>query len=1011
TSTGTSDLKVYNGQDYFLVEQQINLDDMGGLKLYNASFQYVLYKNGSMLMNYDFVTINFPVTESIGLNFGDGNYYTPYQFSTDITHKSLRFDYGFANSTRIANYSVSPASGSQVTAFNFTLVYQNLENRAPYTITLTFDNQNYTMNAVAPADKIFVDGKNYSLVFQFLAPGIPHNNSFHVTGPDGDWHSPLFTTPVVTYNNSHTPTIEAFSMEPAQAQQGYSNFSNVSIQFTYKDLDNDAPANVSLVFNASNVMHTFSAQKKNVNDSLYFDGCQYRLYLNSTNTTFLYSAWSAYAVANDSSNAVRYPGNLSQWIQGPSWVVPMNYSASKVYIFESYDLTSPTEIIAMRSIDLPFSFPFYGILYNKLVFSYDGFIRFTDNMASTLPVPGSTNLTSRLSINLLGEKFYFWTSYPYSTIEYQAFPDKIVFDFYNIWYRNPPVNGTSYHLGDFQLILHINGDIVFSFFDLRHVVPGGVNLGNGIHYTFLPATQQDAPMTNCTFKFSPLRVNLGVETSAIYTLPLIFNSTQQIPFKVQYKSPANVPVVKAYYIVEGKDFHGTVYAPITGVLAFEYGNFVNYTTGARLTLNRDLPSGVYNITYRLLDIYQTQFFTVPFQITVNDPPIYAVANTLPAYSSVGRNFTIMLTYSDNESVEPEYFRIQWDGINYTLAPSTTNFSTTVLYSITFNLTHGTHVYSVFLKDKYRLEEQHVFTSKTIIVKYLPIITILVAPPANIYAPGTFQVKVRITSQETSFSLLSKKIFVDYVTSFQLNEDFSSGNSMYIADVYLGEGNHVLTIVISDGYNTVSMEIATVTVINLPLILSIIISASVAATIVAVVQIRKNKVKYTQTQQLKKQILAKKPARREIEETAEVKRKERQKEVDETGAVDTIQATASAVKKSAAVKKATGAAPAQKEAPLKVARPKPAAASHAQPKDKSKFAPKPTDSGTIINRTILKEYIERMRKAGEKELHYIKIKNDLNIISQNKSSKLYRLLQELVSDNILVRKGSNYIIVG
>nr|MDO8115046.1 fibronectin type III domain-containing protein [Candidatus Sigynarchaeota archaeon] len=81
------------------------------------------------------------------------------------------------------------------------------------------------------------------------------------------------------------------------------------------------------------------------------------------------------------------------------------------------------------------------------------------------------------------------------------------------------------------------------------------------------------------------------------------------------------------------------------------------------------------------------------------------------------------------------------------------------------------------------------------------------------------------------------------------------------------------------------------------------------------------------------------------------------------------------------------------------------------KEKSKFAPKPTDAGTIINRTILKDYIERMRKEGVKELHYLKIKNDLNIISQNKSSKLYRLLQELVSDNFLVRKGSNYIIVG
>jgi len=83
----------------------------------------------------------------------------------------------------------------------------------------------------------------------------------------------------------------------------------------------------------------------------------------------------------------------------------------------------------------------------------------------------------------------------------------------------------------------------------------------------------------------------------------------------------------------------------------------------------------------------------------------------------------------------------------------------------------------------------------------------------------------------------------------------------------------------------------------------------------------------------------------------------------------------------------------------------------QPKDKSGHAQKATDTGTLVNRTVLKEYIERQRKEGVRELHYLKIKNDLNIISQKKSRKLYRILQDLVDDEILVRKGSNYVIVG
>jgi hypothetical protein len=70
-----------------------------------------------------------------------------------------------------------------------------------------------------------------------------------------------------------------------------------------------------------------------------------------------------------------------------------------------------------------------------------------------------------------------------------------------------------------------------------------------------------------------------------------------------------------------------------------------------------------------------------------------------------------------------------------------------------------------------------------------------------------------------------------------------------------------------------------------------------------------------------------------------------------------------------------------------------------------------DGASRVNRAVLKAYIERMRKAGTRELHYLKIKNDLNIISRKKGSKLYRILQALVTDGILVRKGSSYVIMG
>jgi hypothetical protein len=149
--------------------------------------------------------------------------------------------------------------------------------------------------------------------------------------------------------------------------------------------------------------------------------------------------------------------------------------------------------------------------------------------------------------------------------------------------------------------------------------------------------------------------------------------------------------------------------------------------------------------------------------------------------------------------------------------------------------------------------------------------------------------------------------------------------------------------------------------------------------------------------------------RKLGETA---REKPRAELEGVEAIDTTQPALVPIKKSAAAKRAatgTAGSVGATTAPTKVARPAPS--SGAQPKDKSGYSQNAVETGTPVNRTVLKDYIERQRKEGARELHFIKIKNDLNIISQKKSGKLYRILQELVKDEILVRKGSNYVIVG
>jgi len=345
----------------------------------------------------------------------------------------------------------------------------------------------------------------------------------------------------------------------------------------------------------------------------------------------------------------------------------------------------------------------------------------------------------------------------------------------------------------------------------------------------------------------------------------------------------------------------------------------------------------------------------------------------------------------------------------------------VNYTASFDLTHGVHSYYVYLKDKNRPDIIGAYDNqtKTIIVRYLPVITIISLPPTTIYNPYvSYQITITITSAEPGFGsqdIMKKSVYVDGKLAATFMLQAGSPNT-YTASVYIGDGSHTISIETNDGFNTVTWPETgttfTVSVIDLPLILGIILPIAAVGSILTIYQVRKKKLKSIKQELLKKQVLARKPRQRNVPGDIEVKYKERQRETESIDAANAIPAVQSVVKKSAAVRKvATSGQAAKKPVPVTViGHQKPAAAGRSHPRDKSKFAPRISDTTTIINRTVLKDYIERQRKEGIKELHFIKIKNDLNIISQNKSSRLYRLLQELVKDSILVRKGSLYIIV-
>lgn len=884
-SYGSSDLYVLNNTNYFLVQQDVALYANGtdywygwdnGKLFFKANYQYVFYKNGSILLNYNYITHYGPFSESVGLNFGDGIHYTAYSFSSNITNESLLFNYNYVNSTHVLNYSLSPLSGKQVTTFNFTLDYQNLENRAPYSITLGLDGKNYSMNPVNNNILNYVVGEWYSFVIQFLSPNFTHSYNFSLVGPDGYWHSPVINGPLVTISNI------------------------------------------------------------------------------------------------------------------------TNYIANPLFNFVYYSPKASWNTISLNSMkSVAFNFSFYGFNFTSLVVSTGGFLKFGKVTSSVMPTPGSENDDSWLSINILGDTFLFASN---STVTYQTFGKTLVVNYYNIGYT------ASAKLGDFQIILNASGEIIFSFFDLEHVNalnPGGINYGDGLHYNILPLTQADIPLTNQSFIFSHYRPNSGISTK-ITPSGSLFKTSQQILFNASCLSTP-IPLSRVYCIISGVNFQQVAYPVSSKIMSRDQNSFINCTTGAIAIFKTTLPTGIYNVSYRFNDIYNHAFTTTStFNFVVHDPPIVTEINPLVTtgtdlYGGVGRLFTIQVDFNDSEGLPPAYLKIQWDGINYTMNHTSSDYSTIVLYTASFNLTHGAHEFSVFYKDQYWPNQFFVYKNQNIIARYVPVITIVSLPPTMIYNPYVqYQISVTITCPEPGPYVLTKYVSIDGKTNITLTLQSGSSNT-YIANVNLGDGQHTISIIASDSYNTVTWPVSgttfTVTVIDLPLILGIIIPIAVVASLLIIYQIRKKKQKSIQQDMLKKQVLAKKARQRIVPGDIEVKNKARQKESEAINATDAIPVAASVVKKSAAVRKvATSGQPTKKAAPTSIGHQKPAAAGRSHPRDKSKFAPRMTDTTTIINRTILKDYIERQRKNGIKELHFIKIKNDLNIISQNKSSRLYRLLK-------------------
>ncbi|MBD3186323.1 hypothetical protein GF325_05800 [Candidatus Bathyarchaeota archaeon] len=885
---GITTMVIYLTTGYIVIEQDIVMfeEDRG----YNITYQYVLFKNGSIQFNINQASSNFTHVETIGLNYGDNSTATTYAFSTNISHVSLLFTYPNDGSSRIIPHAVTPTTGNETTPFMFACDYRNLQGRAPLDIILELNGVEYAMFEADGNDDNYVNGKVYELSHANLSPSSTYSYSYRVLTPDGWKNSTTFSGP-----------------------------------------------------------------------------------------------------------------NLS-W-EGPSF---SNYSTTKNLLFEWHQLDDPQVATAeFTEVSIPFEFPFYGINFSSFQLSRDGFIRFSGNTSTVKPTPGASNGASLLAINLLAEEFiYLNTMFYDSELTYQVYEDMFVAEYYFINYYNITSGGHDY-LGWFQIILHSSGDILFSFRDLMELSIGGMNYGDGMHYEEidLPALD-DPPLSRQTFVFTPARPNLAVMDA--FPIDGFHETTHPLQVGVNYSSSSKVHVQAVMFNYNLTDFHETFVGEYNLSIDFVDGAYENDSLDLNFLSNHHFSPGVYQGRYMIVDVLGNVFTTEEYSFFINDPPQHSVLSTLPINNWVGDLITIQVNYVDPEGLAPEHFTLEWDGACYNMTVDGTNFTEGVMYSFMINLTHGSHAYSLRFKDPFRPSNVSIIDGQIINVYYKPLHEPVQMLKPVIYKPGQYRVAFDISSPD-GLIILGPKIIVDDTWEFDMER--VSGTSVYETNVKLEPGTHDIWLRFDDGVREVKFVIQEVKVINLPLILIAIIIPSVVGIAGAYMIRKKREATRKRKQVIKKEIIRKrkqKILKKKLDKVKQEKRLERAKKLEQVEPITPkpIAKTSITVRKKPS---APSPAPPSKTATSSKSQ-APAPPKTQKQREPSKYAPKHTDEGTLLNRAVLKQYIERMRRERNYELHYLKIKNDLNVISKSKSKKLYKLLNSLVDSHVLVRKKSKYVIV-
>ncbi len=596
---------------------------------------------------------------------------------------------------------VLPSSGTTLTMFNYSVMYNDLDNNAPSYMYVYIDGSSHIMSKQVPADSNYTNGCTY-VYYTTLAP-TSHNYTFSTSDGFATNSTATFTGPTVT---NEAPTLTSAFVFPSIGN----TLTAFNYTVTYMDADNNAPSFMYVYIDGS----SYSMSKQNSGDVTYTDGCVYVYSRTLTPTSHNYTFSTSDGFATNSTATFTGPAvtneapTLTSGSVSPSSGYPTttftysvvytdvdNNAPSYVYVYidgYSYSMTKqvPADSNYTDGCAYTFSRTLAPISHNYSFSTSDSYV---SNSTVTFTGPIVTNNPPTLTSSSVS---------PSSGNTYTAFD-------YTVTYTDADNNAPSY------VRVYIDG----VYFSMSKVNSADVTYTDGCVYTYKTLLQpvahtmyfstSDGYVTNSTSSInSPVVTNNTPTLTANSVTPTTGNSYTTFVFRITYTDADGTAPVYIYVVFNGNQYSMTK----------QNNNDLVYTDGCVYYYSlSSLSTGTYTYMFLASDGYQhvsTAGFSGPTVTSANSAPSLSSGSVSPTSGNIYyTTFIYRVTYTDANNDAPYYMRVYIDSSYSTMSKLNASDVTytdgcVYIYSRTFSST-GSHNYYFYTSDGYTTTSTSTYT--------------------------------------------------------------------------------------------------------------------------------------------------------------------------------------------------------------------------------------------------------------------------------------------------------------